>query len=410
MDKATEWEMENTQNPVCVHESCSLTSEGSQRNNELLASSVSSYHQGTQTILTQKYGSKAALPSDSYHLPRKCISSYAKKLVKNTERKKKCTQFLFGPNIHPQSALVSRRSGHQDCSTHQTKSVQSHDGKPDQEIYKSDSTNNFCLISPSKRNRPVSAPTGQLRYTKFSSSRLQEAQKRSAVSKVIKQQPRVIKVTAYKNGTRSDFTRVAVPSIKLLLEECTEKLNLNMAARRVFLADGTEALEPKDIPHDADVYISTGKPFLDPFKKIKGHLSLMKKIIWTVNGLVFPAGVKRKKTNPVLPCGMKRLVEKSSLRILAFKNCTGQDGYEIIAEQNQIEKFLDECTMKMNLTSPAESLYNIHGEKIENIINDTAQDIFLPSFRFACLRPGSLGAMWCYPEYKTPRLSISFLF
>lgn len=68
------------------------------------------------------------------------------------------------------------------------------------------------------------------------------------------------------------------------------------------------------------------------------HLSLMKKIIWTVNGLVFPAGVKRKKTKPVLSYGMKRLVEKSSLRILAFKNCTGQDGYEIIAEQNQIEK------------------------------------------------------------------------
>ncbi|KYO21954.1 doublecortin domain-containing protein 1 [Alligator mississippiensis] len=139
------------------------------------------------------------------------------------------------------------------------------------------------------------------------------------------------------------------------------------------------------------------------------HLSLMKKIIWTVNGLVFPAGVKRKKTKPVLSYGMKRLVEKSSLRILAFKNCTGQDGYEIIAEQNQIEKFLDECTMKMNLTSPAKYLYNIHGEKIENIINDTAQDIFLPSFHFGHFGPGSLGAAWGDPERKTPRLPISFL-
>lgn len=35
-----------------------------------------------------------------------------------------------------------------------------------------------------------------------------------------------------------------------------------MAAQWVFLADGTEALEPKDIPHDADVYISTGETFL----------------------------------------------------------------------------------------------------------------------------------------------------
>lgn len=35
-----------------------------------------------------------------------------------------------------------------------------------------------------------------------------------------------------------------------------------MAAQWVFLADSTEELEPKDIPHDADVYISTGETFL----------------------------------------------------------------------------------------------------------------------------------------------------
>lgn len=38
----------------------------------------------------------------------------------------------------------------------------------------------------------------------------------------------------------------------------------------MFLADGTEALEPEDIPCEADVYVSTGESFLDPFKKIKG--------------------------------------------------------------------------------------------------------------------------------------------
>lgn len=43
-----------------------------------------------------------------------------------------------------------------------------------------------------------------------------------------------------------------------------------MAARRVFLANGTEALEPEDIPLEADVYVSMGEPFLDPFKKLKG--------------------------------------------------------------------------------------------------------------------------------------------
>lgn len=44
-------------------------------------------------------------------------------------------------------------------------------------------------------------------------------------------------------------------------------LILNMAAQWEFLADSTEALEPKDIPHDVDVYISTEETFLDPLKK-----------------------------------------------------------------------------------------------------------------------------------------------
>uniref|UniRef100_A0A8D0GCH0 Doublecortin domain-containing protein n=1 Tax=Sphenodon punctatus TaxID=8508 RepID=A0A8D0GCH0_SPHPU len=273
----------------------------------------------------------------SYFSSRKRISPYAKKEVKKAEAKQSSRQHLFGPNIRLQSAVVSRRSGLQDCSTHQTKSVQNSDGISDLDSYKSNSTNNFCLISPSKRNRPVSAPPGQLRCTQFPCSKFQLAQMGSDVPHVIKQQPWVVRVMAYKNGTRSVFAKVVVPSIKLLLEECTEKLKLNMAARRVFLADGTEALEPKDIPHDADVYISTGEPFLDPFKKIKDYL-LMKKVTWTLNGLVLPIGVKKRKNKPVLSRRMKKLIEKPSVKILVFKNCTGQDGYEIIAPQDQMEK------------------------------------------------------------------------
>ncbi|XP_067388214.1 doublecortin domain-containing protein 1 [Emydura macquarii macquarii] len=361
-------EMANYKRPVSAHAPCNPTFGASQKNNEFLTSSTSSCHNSVQTTVMKQYVNKVITSSHLYHLPRNFISPYAKAAIKNTTGKQNSRQPLFGPNIRLQSAMVSRRSGLQDYSTHQTKSVQSCDRLSDLDSYKSNSTNNFCLISPSKRNRPVSAPTGQLRCTQFSSSRLQLAQKESEVPQVIKCQPGVIKVTAYKNGTRSISTKVAVPSIKLLLEECTEKLNLNMAARRVFLADGTEALEPKDIPHDADIYISTGEPFLDPFKKIKDHLSLMKKVTWTMNGLVLPTGVKRRKTKPVLSNRMKKLVEKSSFRILVFKNCTGQDGYEIIAAQDQIEKFLDACTVRMNLTSPAKYLYSIHGAKIEDFI------------------------------------------
>ncbi|KAM6392632.1 LOW QUALITY PROTEIN: doublecortin domain-containing protein 1 [Pluvialis apricaria] len=193
----------------------------------------------------------------------KCLPPYAKTAVKSIEGKQSSRQLPFAHNFRLQSEMVSRRSRLQDCSTHQTKSVQSCDGVSDIDSYKSNRTDNFCLISPSKRNRAESVPTGQLRWS-------------------------ISSVLIEMNG-----------KISKLLEECSEKLNLNMAAR-VFLADGTEALEPKDIPHDADVYISTGETFLYPFKKTKDHLSLMKKVSWTVNGLDLHNGVKQKKTKPVI--------------------------------------------------------------------------------------------------------------
>lgn len=57
-----------------------------------------------------------------------------------------------------------------------------------------------------------------------------------------------------------------------------------MAARRVFLADGTEALKPEDIPHE-DIYVSTAEPFLNPFKKIKGKKEKETPYSFTINCL-----------------------------------------------------------------------------------------------------------------------------
>ncbi|XP_044922016.1 doublecortin domain-containing protein 1 isoform X1 [Mustela putorius furo] len=297
-------------------------------------------------------------------LPREYMSSQAKAVIKTTED---YLQPQFGPNRLLHSAAVSEGSGLQDCSTHQTASDHSHDEISDPYCYKSNSKNNSCFISASKRNRPVSAPVGQLRVAEFSSLKFQPAQNWHRLSQRCKLHPEVITVTAYKNGSRTVFTKVTVPTITLLLEECTEKLNLNMAARRVFLADGTEALKPEDIPHEADVYVSTGEPFLDPFKKIKDHLLLMKKVTWTMNGLMLPTDVKRQKTKPVLSLRMKGLTEKTSVRILFFKNGMGQDGHEITVGKEMIKKVLDTCTMRMNLNSPARYLYDWYGRTIKDI-------------------------------------------
>ncbi|XP_060118368.1 doublecortin domain-containing protein 1 [Heteronotia binoei] len=293
---------------------------------------------------------------------------YTKKTDKNTEEKQR--ELLHGPESHLQSSLESGRSALQDGPTHQIKSVQSSYRISKLVRNKSNSTNNFCLISSSKRNRPVSAPPGQLRCLQFPCSKFHLAQKASEVLHLFKRHPWILRVTAFKNGSLSVFAKVAVaPSIKLLLEECTEKLKLNTAARRVFLADGTEALDATDIPHDADVYISTGEPFSNPFKKIKDHLLLMKNTTWTLNGIVLPRDVRRRKVKPVLSKRMKKLAVKPSIRVLVFKNCTGQDGYKITAPLDHMEKFLDMCTIRLNLTLPAKYVYSIYGEKIEDLIN-----------------------------------------
>lgn len=89
---------------------------------------------------------------------REFMSSQAKAVIKTTE-----DYLQFGPNRLLHSAAVSEGSGLQDCSTHQTASDHSHDEISDPYSYKSNSKNNSCFLSASKRNRPVSAPVGQLR-------------------------------------------------------------------------------------------------------------------------------------------------------------------------------------------------------------------------------------------------------
>nr|XP_004660775.2 doublecortin domain-containing protein 1 [Jaculus jaculus] len=295
---------------------------------------------------------------------RESMSSQAKTVIKTTED---YLQLQFGPQRLLHSAVVSEGSSLQDCCTHQTASDHSHEEISNPDLYKSNSKNNSCFMLASKKNRPVSAPAGQLSTLEFSSLKFKSGQKLQGLSPRYKLQPRVIKVTAYKNGSRTNFAKITAPTIALLLEECTEKLCLSAAARRVFLADGKEALKPEDIPREAHVYVSMGEPFVDPFKEVKDHLLLMKKVTWTMNGLMFPTDVKKQKTQPVLSTRMKKLTQKASVRILFFKNGMGQDGHEITVGKETLEKILDACTMKMNLDSSARYLYDLHGRKIEDV-------------------------------------------
>uniref|UniRef100_UPI00398F7E0A doublecortin domain-containing protein 1-like isoform X2 n=1 Tax=Pristiophorus japonicus TaxID=55135 RepID=UPI00398F7E0A len=225
-----------------------------------------------------------------------------------------------------------------------------------------------CSLRFPRIKRCLSAPPGSIRKAHSSlSSRLLSAHRDCKQKPLFKRQQWIIKVIAYKNGTSNISAKITAPNIKMLLEACTIKLDLNSAARRVFLANGREAFEPKDIPHNVVVYISTGEPFIDPFKKIKDHLLLTKRVSWTMKGVVLPIDKKRGKTKPILSKRLKKLTENSSVRILVFRNGVGQDGYEIITSLEEKQQFLDQCTVKIKLTSPAKFLYDWQGDRIRDL-------------------------------------------
>lgn len=72
----------------------------------------------------------------------------------------------------------------------------------------------------------------------------------------------------------------------------------------------------------------------------------MKKVTWTMNGLILPTDVQRQKTKPALSIRMKKLTEKASVRILFFKNGAGQDGHEIAVGKETMKKVLLSSILK----------------------------------------------------------------
>ena len=61
------------------------------------------------------------------------------------------------------------------------------------------------------------------------------------------------------------------------MAECTSKLGLQSAARKMFLSDGTEVVDVRQLVKDCDVYISMGEPFRDPIANLQGQMHFLKR-------------------------------------------------------------------------------------------------------------------------------------
>ncbi|XP_052801857.1 doublecortin domain-containing protein 1-like [Mya arenaria] len=245
-------------------------------------------------------------------------------------------------------------------------------------------------VKTKKLNRPTSAASTLSYYGRSRpfSGRSSHYGGRKIKSQY-KKQPHTIRVTAFKNGTREPFLRIAAPNIKMLLEYCTDKLNLPFAARRVFLEDGVEVFTEKDIPLDGEVYISTGENYRDPYASTKRHIILNNGAKWSLTGVILPLEGKKRVSKPRLSKRMKKLSEHKCVRIIVYRNGKSTEPVEVVADLSKMEEFLVACTSKLDLRSHAKILYDWEGNEITHLAETPILD--------ECLQPGGnyvLGPIW----------------
>ncbi|XP_059832116.1 doublecortin domain-containing protein 1-like isoform X3 [Hypanus sabinus] len=348
----TGYKMGRAQRPKSASTSTSKTSGTMASGNMMYANSLLSRCSSFEDALVQEYIKEISKGSSSSpkRLPRKCRSPYERPICMQSGKPS------FRSTVGFRTCSQSRRRRmHSSFDNYRTVSA----CKSTFSTHKKK-----CSLRLPKIKRCLSAPSGSVRkvYSSLSSRLLTACQdcKRKPLSK---HQETIIKVTAFKNGTHNISAKLAVLNFKLLLEESTIKLNLNSAARRVFLANGREVFESKEIPQNVDVYISTG----EPFKNMKDHLSLAKRVSWTMKGIELPFDREHGRTKPILSSRLKKLIENGAVRILVFKNGAGQDGDEIATSLDDQQQFLDQCTLKIRLMSPAKYLYDWEGNRIYDL-------------------------------------------
>ena len=114
---------------------------------------------------------------------------------------------------------------------------------------------------PRKNVGRPSRPTSFTSTTSAAGNATATTKKRGAGKSLYQRDKRVLCVVAFPNGSRESHARITAPDISQLMDECTRKLGLQSAARRLFLSDGTEVVDPVQLPKNCHVYVSKGEPF-----------------------------------------------------------------------------------------------------------------------------------------------------
>lgn len=215
--------------------------------------------------------------------------------------------------------------------------------------------------------RPVSAPVYKSRpwSGRSAASSISTFSQNSKVKVQYKVKPQVIRAVCFRNGSREKSVKITAPTMKIFLEYCTIKLDFEFAARRIFLEDGTEVKTAEEIPKDGELYISGGEPFKNPFKPVQGIVKKHMQAAWTLEGVVLPSN--KKKTRTTLSKRMRNMLSTGMRRVMVFINGDAAESHEVVANVDQFNRFLDSCTAKLNLNSPARYIFTWDGQKLEDL-------------------------------------------
>ncbi|XP_076472192.1 doublecortin domain-containing protein 1-like [Babylonia areolata] len=212
--------------------------------------------------------------------------------------------------------------------------------------------------APIKRSRPISG-------TSVGSVRSRRSRPGSAKS-IFKRQPQIITACAYKNGTRDIFIHASAPNLKIFLEFVTEKLGLAFAARRIFLEDGVEVFDGADIPPRADVYISMGENYKDPFGTMKQNMIIRQGSKWSLQGIILPED-RKKRSKHRMSKRLKNLSQVNTMRIIIYKNGKSAEPHEIVVDPSKFDEFLQACTARLELRNFAKKAYDWEGNEITDL-------------------------------------------
>ncbi|CAF0809708.1 unnamed protein product [Rotaria sordida] len=214
-------------------------------------------------------------------------------------------------------------------------------------------------------NRPTSAPTRTM-----SSS----AKKKRAGTSLHKTHSKgqICSITIYRNGDHDKSCYCKAHSLNAILQYATEKLHMANAARRLFDANGQEIYRIEDIQTNQEYYVSSGENFKDPFKSIRVQTEYSLNSTWTMKGLQTDA-VKPKSftTKTVISKRLDKQI-KTSIYLTILENGYGQNDaicHMLIdtALKENFEKFLEECTKKLELTAHARKVFNYRGDEIKSL-------------------------------------------